>query len=338
MNDEFQVLSLSGGGARGLYTAQVLAELEDRFATSIAKHCDIICGTSIGGILALGIAAGIPAARILKVFDAHRKEIFPPVSKKDNNPSWWCFGLSAKDRRQIKSAQYSPDPLRKVLEDLFDERKMSDLQRPVVIPAINYTVGRVRAFKTPHKSSYYQDAKRSLVDVALATSAAPTYFPLHQIEGGRYVDGGLAANNPILMGVIEAYQAFEIPLNQVRGLCIGNMGQGLAADHEKPVGMGYKGWGFGRDIIALAMSSGEQLSYDMARMLLNGRLEKIDSDATKEQAHLLELDNASDSVAEILKTHARQTAGTRVNDEFVQSFFSHAARAQPTPRQPESSE
>lgn len=330
MDVGFQILSLSGGGARGLYTAQVLAELEECFGTSIAKHFDIICGTSIGGILALGIAAGIPAAKILKVFDTHRQKIFPPVSKNDCKPCWWRFGLSAKDFRQIKAAQYNPGPLRNVLEDLFDDRKMADLQRPVVIPAINYTVGRVRAFKTPHESSYYQDAKRSLIDVALATSAAPTYFPLHQVEGGRYVDGGLAANNPILMGVIEAYNAFDISLDMIRGLCIGNMGQGLAADHDKPVELGYMGWGFGRDIIDLAMSTGEQLSYDMARMLLNDRLEMIDTPATKEQAHMLRLDNASDSVAEILKVHARQATGAKVNDVSIRAFFSHTASAKPT--------
>lgn len=319
ISEKFQILSLSGGGARGLYTARVLEELELRFNTSISKHFDIVCGTSIGGILALALASDIPAKDIRQVFQDNLPAIFPPP------------GRFAKIKQAL-TAKYSPAPLKAVLLEIFEDRKIGDLKNCVLVPSINYSVGRVRAFKTPHNTMFYQDAQRTLVDVALATSAAPTYFPLHEIDNARYVDGGLVANNPILMGVIEAYRALEVPLERLSGLSIGNMGQGLAVDHNKSNNLGYREWGMGQDIIALAMSAGEKLYYDMARMLLQGRLEIIDSEATKEQAHLLSLDNGSTAAAEILLTHASSEAGTRVNDERVKEFFQHTSRTKPLAR------
>ncbi|WP_187275918.1 CBASS cGAMP-activated phospholipase [Parahaliea aestuarii] len=316
MAEKFQILSLSGGGARGLYTARVLEELELRFNTSISKHFDMVCGTSIGGILALGLAADIPAKIIRQSFQDNLPTIFPPPGR---------FATV----KQALTAKFSPAPLKAVLLEIFEDRRIGDLKNCVLVPSINYSVGRVRAFKTPHNTMFYQDAQHTLVDVALATSAAPTYFPLHEIDNARYVDGGLVANNPILMGVIEAYRALEVPLERLSGLSIGNMGQGLAIDHNKSNDLGYRGWGMGQDIIALAMSAGEKLYSDMARMLLQGRLEIIDSEATKEQAHLLSLDNGSAAATEILLAHASSEAGTRVNDERVKEFFQHTSRTAP---------
>lgn len=322
MGSKFKILSLSGGGARGIYTAKALNELETRFNSQIADHFDIICGTSIGGILALGLAAEIPAAKILELFDKNREKIFPPIPPCEKKPLP-LINISKADIRQIKLPQYSPEPLKKLLEELFEDKLIGDLKHCVLIPAINFTVGRLRAFKTPHNDMFYQDANQKIVDVALATSAAPTYFPVHSIDGTRFVDGGLVANSPVLMGVIEAYRAFEVPLESISALCIGNMGKGLAANHDNPTDLGYKGWGFGQDIINLTMSVGEQLSFDMAKQLLQGRIELIDSEATEEQAHLLSLDNGSDSAAQILKAHAANEAGECANKPEIQFFFSH---------------
>src|SRR5688500_5321895 len=74
--DRFQVLALSGGGFRGLYTAKVLADLETEIGGPIARHFDLIAGTSVGGILALAVAMEIPARRIVELFVEHGEEIF----------------------------------------------------------------------------------------------------------------------------------------------------------------------------------------------------------------------------------------------------------------------
>lgn len=77
----FQILCLSGGGYRGLYTATLLEELEKEAQNPLAEVFDLIAGTSIGGILAIGLAAGVPAATLRKAFEDHGGEIFPRFYK-----------------------------------------------------------------------------------------------------------------------------------------------------------------------------------------------------------------------------------------------------------------
>ena len=328
LKDRFNILSLSGGGARGLYTAKVLAELEERFKKPVCESADIICGTSIGGVLALGLALKIPAKDIVDVFDRNRTKIFPEPPPKDLKKIP-CLPLTWREYRQLKQPQFSPYALKTVLVELFGAKTIGDLEHCVLVPAINYTTGTLRAFKTPHHPDFFQDAKQSLVDVALATSAAPTYFPNHVIGNARYVDAGLVVNNPVLMGVIEAQRAFGYEMNAIHALCIGNMGTERAANHDKPIELGYAGWGFGRDIIDLSMSVGEQLSNNMAKMLLGGRISVIDTKPTNDQAHLMTLDNSSDSAASILMAQAEQKAGQKSNEPDIKSFFKHTSTASP---------
>jgi len=190
MNKQFNILSLSGGGIRGIFTISVLAHIEDflieRHALtgvdadnySIAKHFDLICGTSIGGIIALGLANGLTARSIKKVMLKERLSIFP---KKNT-----AYETVAKSWRPT----YGVKPLEDVLHKLFNDNKIGALNKYVVIPAISLTNGQVRAFKTPHHTYLHSDYKLLIKDVALATSAAPTYFPIHTINGERFVDGG----------------------------------------------------------------------------------------------------------------------------------------------------
>src|ERR1700728_3213622 len=72
----FQVLALSGGGYRGLYTAKIIADIEAGDGVPFARRFDLIAGTSIGGILALALAPEIPAARMTEFFVEHGSEIF----------------------------------------------------------------------------------------------------------------------------------------------------------------------------------------------------------------------------------------------------------------------
>ena len=108
----FQILSLSGGGMRGLYTATVLAELEQSLADKsddphywIGQHFDLICGTSIGGILALGLASGLNARALANILDSNRKDIFP-----SRGHSW------VKTAWQLLFGFYSAQALSNVLE------------------------------------------------------------------------------------------------------------------------------------------------------------------------------------------------------------------------------
>ncbi|PSH11382.1 hypothetical protein B7R74_21550 [Yersinia pseudotuberculosis] len=228
---DFQILSLCGGGIRGLYTISVLATLEELLAEKtnnpdywIGQHFDLISGTSIGGILALGLANGVTARELLHILDKKRKIIFP------NRLGYWLFF------KQLFTSRREHTPLRLSLEEIFAHKTLQDLKVPVIIPAVNYTTGQPKMFKTPHDDSFIFDKNISLVNVALATSAAPTYFPAFEIKNNLYVDGGLIANSPCLIGWHEAINVFQRKANEpfrIKILNIGTMAGNVVSNHKK---------------------------------------------------------------------------------------------------------
>ena len=198
-NSRFQILSLSGGGYRGLYTAAVLAAIEKHSKQPIGSFFEIIAGTSIGGIVALAAAFEVEMEKVVKVFETDGPTIFP--QRPAGNFLKKCRNVICDFSRP----PYSPEPLRKVLETLFGKNvKLGDAKHPILLPAINLTQGTPQVFKTRHHENFVRDWQFDLVDIALATSAAPTFFPPARLANSLYADGGLVANSPDLVAFHEA--------------------------------------------------------------------------------------------------------------------------------------
>ena len=187
----YHVLALSGGGYRGLYTATVLAELEVALGRPIASHFDLICGTSAGGMLALGLAAEIPAIELKALFEERGSRIFGRRSLLRRLLGFWL------------TAKHDSAGLREVLNERFQGTTIGELKHRVLVPAVNYSTGRGQFFKTPHHPSFELDHRMKVVDIALATAAAPVYFPLARNDRGVFADGGLVGNAPGLFGLHE---------------------------------------------------------------------------------------------------------------------------------------
>jgi patatin-like phospholipase/acyl hydrolase len=170
----FQILSLSGGGYLGLYTIAVLEKLEEQTERPVASHFDLIAGTSIGGILALALAAEIPAKQIRIAFENNGAKIFSSRAAPKTK-----FGEFFDFFRSIRSSKYDSGPLRDTITEILGkDTLLGDLRHPVIVPSVNLTKGKPQVFKTDHHPDFRIDHSRSAIDVALATSAAPTYFPI----------------------------------------------------------------------------------------------------------------------------------------------------------------
>jgi uncharacterized protein len=204
---EFRVLSLDGGGIKGLFTAAFLARLEsDRLGgRSIADRFDLIAGTSTGGIIALALGLGLTANSVLELYLNAGREIFPRKRS---------FG--------IFRPAFSAAALRRELVRLFGSRTLGETQNRLCIPSADGKHGDVAVFKTPHHPDYQKDWKLAAVDVALATSAAPTLLRVHDADGYRFVDGGLWANNPVMVALVDALACFKVSRRKVRILSIGS--------------------------------------------------------------------------------------------------------------------
>lgn len=194
----FKILCVDGGGIKGLYSAQVLAEIEKAHNVCLSDYFDLICGTSTGGIIALGVSAGIPMQDIVGFYQNYGPAIF--CSR------WKGMGMIGNAILGIRQAmfrsKYSQAPLKNALSSVFKDKTISDSKNLLCIPAYNLTEGKPRIFKFDY-DNFNQDNYKTYVDVALATSAAPTYLPIHTINRTNYVDGGVYANNPILVGLTE---------------------------------------------------------------------------------------------------------------------------------------
>lgn len=197
----FKVLSIDGGGIKGLYSSRILEHFEDRFNCNIADHFDLICGTSTGGLIALGLSLNIPVGLISNLYYRRGKQIFPQRNS----------FLSSLKQVFLRS-KYDNSELKKALEEIFGNRTLADSRCLLCIPAFSLTDGRPFIFKYDHnEGNLRRDSKTKYVDIALATSAAPAYLPIVTIDSydqKQFIDGGVYANNPTLVGVIEALRYF----------------------------------------------------------------------------------------------------------------------------------
>lgn len=210
----FRLLSIDGGGVRGLLPALVLTELEKRFLNGapIGNQFDMIVGTSTGGIIALGLGQGLTASEIANLYLERGERIFPVPNaavRAWRTATGW-FGTT-HDRTALEAE------LRRVFQDaLFENSSV-----PLCVPAFEGRYSEPYIFKTPHHADYKRDGRERLVDVALATAAAPTVFNAIDRDGYTFVDGGVWANNPVMVGIVDALTCFAIDRRQLHVLSLG---------------------------------------------------------------------------------------------------------------------
>ncbi|MEY9943917.1 CBASS cGAMP-activated phospholipase [Kitasatospora sp. GAS1066B] len=208
MTERFQILSLDGGGFRGMFSAAVLARLEDDLGVRITDHFDLIAGTSTGGIIALGLGLGLSPREILSFYTEHGPRIFRDRSR--------LRGL-----RHLLRAKYGSGPLRSALTEVFGGRTFGESTKRLVITSYNIAADDVYLFRTPHLPTLKRDWREKAVNVGLATSAAPTYLPGMPLDGARLIDGGVWANNPTMVALTEAVGPLSIPLEAIRVFSLG---------------------------------------------------------------------------------------------------------------------
>lgn len=203
------MLSLTGGGYRGLYTAQVIRALELHFKSQIRNHCDCIAGTSIGGIIALGLAVGKSSEQIIDAFKSNKQKIFAP------KPWYHSWLYSSKyDNTGLKNT------VKSILGD-FSDKTMQALKEYSGIDLLITTV-QMDTGKTVLINTIEEEFKQwKLIDVALATSAAPTFFPAYTRNKIRYLDGGVSCNMPDILAAQTYSKMRGITLSELNILSIG---------------------------------------------------------------------------------------------------------------------
>lgn len=221
-----RVLSFDGGGYLGLATASFLDGIEQHLGAALHQRFDLFCGTSTGAIIALAIACGRTGRDVVGLYERLGPAVF---GRRQRGGPW----LRAK---------FPMAPLHSALSAEFGARTLADIHaagKAALITAFNLTTGQPRIFKTDHAPALTRDGALPLVDIALASAAAPTYFPVSHLTNPRenvretFCDGGVAANHPGLLGFAEAVSTLRAAPAQVRLLSIStprlNLGEGAAS-------------------------------------------------------------------------------------------------------------
>ncbi|MCC5934804.1 MAG: patatin-like phospholipase family protein [Balneolales bacterium] len=260
----FKILSIDGGGIRGIYPAKFLTELEFQLEKSgkkityLNQYFDLICGTSTGGIIALGLALGMTSNEILSLYRDHANNIF------GRKKGFW---------RSLFNPSHNSDYLENLLKRSFSvftengDTRLGHAKTRVCIPVYNGYYGRVSVLKTSHHQDLMRDYQYPAHDVALSTSSAPFYFKPHSFKYKKVgeadlntvtnnIDGGIFANNPALIGLLEAVQTLQVPIDNLKILSIGT-GMRKFKESEKNNGWGSQYWAISENprIIELIFSS-----------------------------------------------------------------------------------
>jgi hypothetical protein len=204
-----RVLSIDGGGIKGVFPAAFLAEIERDLPEPLWRYFDLIVGTSTGGILTLGLGLGFRAQDLLGFYEEHGRGVF-----NGNRMLNWL--------RHWALIKYPRTSLEAALRSVFGERTIGEAKTRLVIPSLHLDTGKVYIFKTAHHPSLVTDYRRLAVEAAMATAAAPSYFPAFALSGDiPLIDGGVWANNPLGVAAVEAVGLLGWPGSSVRILSLG---------------------------------------------------------------------------------------------------------------------
>ncbi|MEO1529042.1 MAG: CBASS cGAMP-activated phospholipase [Planctomycetota bacterium] len=330
----FQILAFDGGGIRGAFGTALIAKIEERLGGPITDYFDLVAGTSTGAILGAGLAHGLSGQRLKEFYRDHGREIFKP--REPYTPISWVRPIYPLVKYVFRRrtgggqlddffrARFCPHALRSAFVEAFGESTLGELDRSrLIVPTVNLTKGETHVFRTPHLPTAVHTRSLQIVDVLLATTAAPTYFP-HKVmpSGEAFCDGGLWANNPAVLAIAEAFKIRQYctrpqcdPVYDTSSIRVLSIGTGNTTYSLSPPGedAGALFWApHIADVMGTSQVQGVQMPLDY---LLGDRYQQINFEIPDAS---WSLDNV-DRIPELLKLG--EESGDAEFDRIAPTFF-----------------
>ena len=252
--DTFHILALDGGGTRGIYTAQLLAKIEQAFGVPIRTCFDLIAGTSTGAIIAGAAVSDIPMTDIVELFETETPYIF--------RRRWYRIPLFL--------SKYPNQKLAQIIAKHLPATPLGEIASPLMITSSEIAKSEVHIFRSNYGSRDSEIAPTSkdvnLRDAILASCAAPTFFAPKSVGNFLLADGGLWANNPSTVAFTEALSVFGKEAQEIQMLSIGT-------GHSVNMYRNRRGWGFitgwgGAKLTSYVMTLQSQASARTTKLLL----------------------------------------------------------------------
>jgi patatin-like phospholipase/acyl hydrolase len=226
----YRILSLDGGGIRGLMSAIWLKHLQYELPKPLRHYFDLVAGTSTGAILACGISKGIDVDQIVDLYVKRGREVFPAASSR----LWSRATRVLSDG--LSAPKYDGAGLESVLKEIFGDTLFGTLGiRPTLITSYDVFGRQAMVFKSDRRE--YHSLR--VWELCRASSAAPSYFPAHvmQVKGVDVplIDGGVVANNPTACAIAEAVRRNKEPENnrpcEIDNFLVASFGTGQSIRH-----------------------------------------------------------------------------------------------------------
>ncbi|MCV2355628.1 patatin-like phospholipase family protein [Paucibacter sp. B2R-40] len=315
------LLALAGGGFLGLYTATLLDALEAGAERPLARHFDLLAGSSIGAVLALALAFELPMNRLVRLIRDHGPEVFSSRPLPASTVSR-LLDMS----RSVLGPKYSGARLREALQAEFGDLRLGEALHPVVVPAVDIGSCHAKIFKTPHAPGSLGDGELRAVDVAMAACAAPAYFPSVRIGTRLYADGGLFAVAPDQVALHEIEYFVGIDPARVSMLSIGT----AAAHYQPSEGLdeaaGAVGWLTDGRLLMTLISVQQQHVKAMMEDRLGERYLHLDADWPSDAG--LGIDVATPAASKLLTKLARETLQPELLLQ-LDRFYAHLSDSTP---------
>ena len=311
-----RILSLDGGGYLGLSTAAFLQSCEKYFGTTTHESFDLFCGTSTGAIIALGLAYGLSANEIVDLYQQLGSSVFKqsPLS----------------NLKQIFFAKYSSKTLKESLYKVFEDSTLADIEskgKKVMITSFCLSKGRPTIFKTDHSQRLNLHNAYKIADIALSSSAAPSYFPIvklfdtHGDVPHYYCDGGVFSNSPALLGFVEAISELQQKPADIKLLSISTPRVDLKKNQYTVLNHGLIGWA--RTLSTLFIDSNSIIMDEALRRIVRayGQEKPIYERIELSNTEKIPFDSVTQRYTEILKGEGRTKAETKEVREILAPFF-----------------
>jgi len=273
MGKTFKILSIDGGGIRGIYPAHVLRCIEERLQINLFDTFNMIAGTSTGSIIAAGVATGVPAANIVAMYKEHGADIF-------RKKRFYWPGKKLKSIQPMFDSVYDAQYLENVLTDVFQDKRLGDIKKPLLLPSTDIGNGCVHVLKSGYSSDFTRDNTVRVKDAVLASCSAPTYFDPRKVDHYLLADGGLWANNPALAAVIDAQKRLGVAQDDIQILSIGtgHSKTMYGTNTSRKWGL-INGWKH-KEFISFILSLQSQSALNYLNLMLRpGQIKRVDFDS-----------------------------------------------------------
>ncbi len=320
MPKDFRILAIDGGGMLGIYSAALLESIEKHYGKKLTDHFDLIVGTSAGAIIACGLASGLSAGQLRGFFADKGPGIF------GHNVEFSLMDWVRKFKQVLISSKHDNKALIRELKELYHDRTIGESPCYLCINTFNVTKGKTRIFKTPHNKKYIKDKNVPMWQAVACSSAAPTYLPEYfpglNGHGDGYTDGGVWANNPSIIGIIEAYKYFLGKSGSGKKVVVLSVASYLEEIKRKNKLNSMLSWGL--DIINVFMTAQSVSSEYMARHIMQNAGHKylrMEPKVTQEMGKIYTVDNTKKELLESMVKDAGQDFKKYMRIKFYKKYM-----------------